>query len=142
MPSSSVLQGFAVRLWDHTFVYSALLVVSALCICLFVTDGLAVYAKFCYACFFKPFTSVKTNDGHSLTGQQGALESFYKTQAGIYDKTRGTLLRGREDMLQLSASQLTFRLKEANRKPIWIDVRLFLIFPISIYPSQHRIREL
>lgn len=120
--SSSVAAGFAVHLWDHAFIYSALLVVSSLCVCLFLTETIAVYARFCYACFFKPFMAVKSEDGQQLTGQQGALESFYKTQASIYDKTRGTLLRGREDMLQLSASQLSHRVREANGKPIWIDV--------------------
>ena len=123
--SSSFVAGFAAHLWDHAFVYSALLAVSALCVCLVLTESLAVYAKFCYACFFKPFTPVKAEDGQRLAGQQGALESFYKTQAGIYDKTRGTLLRGREDMLQLSVAQLNHRMRDTARKPIWIDVRYY-----------------
>ncbi|CCC06202.1 unnamed protein product [Sordaria macrospora k-hell] len=91
---------------------------------------------FCYSCFLKPHTTAGT------TGtQQDALESFYGSQAGIYDATRGTLLKGREDMLALVAAQLRYRFelglgggggggqqdgKKAGggtgRKPIWVDV--------------------
>ncbi|KAH0048743.1 hypothetical protein KCU96_g24158, partial [Aureobasidium melanogenum] len=51
-------------------------------------------------------------------------ESFYKTQAGIYDVTRSRLLRGREDMLAMAAAQLRFQLEQGQytRKPIWVDV--------------------
>ncbi|KAG9877762.1 hypothetical protein KCV02_g21074, partial [Aureobasidium melanogenum] len=75
-------------------------------------------AKFAYSCFLKPHTGDKTGS------QQDALESFYKTQAGIYDVTRSRLLRGREDMLAMAAAQLRFQLEQGQytRKPIWVDV--------------------
>ncbi|KAG9743367.1 hypothetical protein KCU71_g4284, partial [Aureobasidium melanogenum] len=75
-------------------------------------------AKFAYSCFLKPHT------GDTTGSQQDALESFYKTQAGIYDVTRSRLLRGREDMLAMAAAQLRFQLEQGQypRKPIWVDV--------------------
>ncbi|EAA36182.1 hypothetical protein GE21DRAFT_2268 [Neurospora crassa] len=61
---------------------------------------------FCYSCFIKPHATAGT------TGtQQDALESFYRSQADIYDATRGTLLKGREDMLALAASQLRYKVE-------------------------------
>lgn len=74
------------------------------------------YIKFCWACFLKPYSAQSTN-------QQDALESFYKAQANIYDKTRGLLLQGREDMLGLVAAQLKTKSETLGRKPIWVDVR-------------------
>lgn len=75
---------------------------------------------FCYSCFLKPHE--KSADG----SQQGALESFYKSQAGIYDATRTVLLKGREDMLTLVAAQMQYRagLKKnaKSTKPVWVDV--------------------
>lgn len=80
------------------------------------------YWKFFYACFLKPVEHGNAADVKSLSGQQRALEGFYRTQASIYDATRGTLLRGREDMLQLAAAQLKHRFRDTNRRPIWVDV--------------------
>ena len=78
------------------------------------------FLLFFYACFVKP------HSGKENGTQQDALESFYKKQAGIYDKTRKILLQGREDMLALSASELLARekVRESNNvaKPIWVDV--------------------
>lgn len=86
------------------------------------------FLLFCYSCFIKPHRS------NGKGTQQDALESFYETQAGIYDVTRKTLLKGREDMLALVAAQLTHRwavedraatnaTKGGNRaKRIWVDV--------------------
>ena len=77
---------------------------------------------FCYSCFIKP------HKGDGKGTQQDALESFYQTQAGIYDVTRKTLLKGREDMLALVAAQLVQRAKEEveskarARRRIWVDV--------------------
>jgi betaine lipid synthase len=81
---------------------------------------------FCYSCFIKP---------HNATGngsQQDHLESFYATQATIYDRTRKALLHGREDMLALVGAQLQFKgrnsLKgDAKRKRIWVDVGFILV---------------
>jgi betaine lipid synthase len=75
-------------------------------------------ARFAYSCFLKPHTGDKTGN------QQDALESFYKTQAGIYDVTRSRLLRGREDMLAMAAAQLRHQYNQGqySRKPIWVDV--------------------
>lgn len=78
---------------------------------------------FAYSCFLKPHAG----DGKGT--QQDALESFYKTQAGIYDSTRRALLKGREDMLALVAAQLEahaengFSKKGKKTKRVWVDVR-------------------
>ncbi|KAF9893858.1 hypothetical protein FE257_010028 [Aspergillus nanangensis] len=80
-------------------------------------SGVFTYFKFIYASFLKPHSG-----GDS---QQDALESFYKTQAGVYDVTRKRLLRGREDMLGLVAAQLKYKVENKdiqNGKPIWIDI--------------------
>ncbi|EON98336.1 putative 3-amino-3-carboxypropyl transferase protein [Phaeoacremonium minimum UCRPA7] len=75
---------------------------------------------FCYSCFLKP------HKGDGKGTQQDALESFYKAQAGVYDSTRKTLLRGREDMLALVAAQLKSRAQNGGRrkgkKTVWVDV--------------------
>lgn len=87
---------------------------------------------FCYSCFIKPHSS----KGKGKGTQQDALESFYETQAGVYDVTRKTLLKGREDMLALVAAQLAHRWSVEDRaakknsgnnsdprsKRIWVDV--------------------
>ncbi|KAH8647999.1 hypothetical protein BGZ60DRAFT_570248 [Tricladium varicosporioides] len=78
------------------------------------------FLRFFYASFLKPHTGDGTGNG-----QQDALESFYKAQAGVYDATRKRLLRGREDMLGLVAAQLVN--KAANErthdpKRIWVDI--------------------
>lgn len=78
------------------------------------------FLRFFYASFLKPHTG----DG-TLNGQQDALESFYKAQASVYDTTRRTLLRGREDMLGLVAAQLVqkaARERTHDPKRIWVDV--------------------
>ena len=79
-------------------------------------DTLDAYARFGWACFMKPHAKDTKN-------QQDALENFYKAQASVYDKTRGMLLHGREDMLGLVAAQLKSR-ADSGRKPIWVDVGL------------------
>ena len=83
---------------------------------------LVLYSKFAYVCFIKPLDLGNSAEVQSLSGQQRALEAFYRTQASIYDATRSTLLRGREDMLQLAAAQLKHRCKDGSTKPIWVDV--------------------
>lgn len=75
---------------------------------------------FAYGCFLKP------HEGDGKGTQQDALESFYKAQAGIYDTTRSTLLKGREDMLALVAAQLQAKSdKDGLHRPkrVWVDVR-------------------
>ncbi|EFW13768.1 hypothetical protein D8B26_003703 [Coccidioides posadasii str. Silveira] len=77
------------------------------------------YATFFYANFLKPFNFA---EGRS---QKHALESFYGTQANIYDSTRKRLLKGREDMLGLLAGQLEFQASQKNdpqKKLIWVDI--------------------
>ncbi|KAL2147177.1 hypothetical protein VTI28DRAFT_132 [Corynascus sepedonium] len=75
---------------------------------------------FCYSCFLKPHSRAARGD------QQGALESFYAGQAGVYDATRKILLKGREDMLALAAAQLRLKAEKedagAGKKRIWVDV--------------------
>lgn len=87
------------------------------------TPGLAkALLLFAYGCFLKP------HRGDGKGTQQDALESFYKAQAGIYDSTRRTLLKGREDMLALVAAQLEAKAeksdarKDVRSKRIWVDV--------------------
>lgn len=79
---------------------------------------------FAYGCFLKP------HGGDGKGTQQDALESFYKAQAGIYDSTRRTLLKGREDMLALVSAQLEAKSEQTDSKKgvkpmrIWVDVSL------------------
>lgn len=95
-------------------------------------DTVRAYMSFAYGCFLKPHTG----DGNG--SQQEALESFYKAQAHAYDTTRTRLLRGREDMLGLVASQL--KQKKFARKPVWVDVcpiqSLFFFF--FFFPTNPR----
>lgn len=87
------------------------------------------FVRFVYACFLKP------HEGDSGAGQQAALESFYKAQADVYDATRKTLLRGREDMLALVAAQLVHKAaRDRSHDPrrIWVDVSLTPILPRKI----------
>ncbi|EXJ80976.1 hypothetical protein A1O3_07264 [Capronia epimyces CBS 606.96] len=75
------------------------------------------FVRFTYACLLKPHE--KGIDG----GQRTALESFYSSQASVYDATRKRLLQGREDMLAALAAQLQSRtLSNPGRKPVWYDV--------------------
>ncbi len=86
---------------------------------------------FCYSCFIKPHRHSRGSSGPR--SQQDALESFYETQAGVYDVTRKALLKGREDMLALVAAQLAHRWEVEDQvakasgapvraKRIWVDV--------------------
>lgn len=80
------------------------------------------FLRFFYASFLKPHTG----DG-AENGQQDALESFYKAQAGVYDATRKRLLMGREDMLGLVAAQLVHKAaieRTHDPKRIWVDVSI------------------
>ncbi len=95
---------------------------SLIVIAIALRQQLIVYLKFAYVCFFKPLDLGNSAEVQSLSGQQRALEAFYRTQASIYDATRSTLLRGREDMLQLAAAQLKLRGRNGSTKPIWVDV--------------------
>lgn len=81
---------------------------------------LSSFLRFFYASFLKPHAH-----GVGANGQQDALESFYKAQAGVYDNTRKRLLRGREDMLGLVAAQLVQKAaKDRTHDPkrIWVDI--------------------
>ncbi|KAK0870209.1 hypothetical protein LTR87_013417 [Friedmanniomyces endolithicus] len=76
------------------------------------------FITFAYSCFFKPHT------GDGTGNQQDALESFYSSQASVYDATRAKLLQGREDTLALVAAQMKHRREQGQitQKPIWVDV--------------------
>jgi len=76
------------------------------------------YGTFAYSCFLKP------HSGDGSGSQQDALESFYKSQASVYDATRSRLLQGREDMIALVAAQIKHRRQtgQISHKPIWVDV--------------------
>ncbi|KAL5332171.1 hypothetical protein BJX70DRAFT_408338 [Aspergillus crustosus] len=123
--------GFLQMGLDHLYISiaaTAFLVSALVAIVLFVGSqkrskanhniGNLSYLKFIYASFLKPHDK----GGNS---QQDALESFYKTQATVYDATRKRLLRGREDMLGLVAAQIKYKVenKELRKgKPIWVDI--------------------
>lgn len=79
----------------------------------FVNSSAKTLAIFAWNCFIKPFT------GHKdvAAGQQGALESFYKGQANIYDRTRATLLKGREQALATTAAEL-----RKKHDLVWVDI--------------------
>ncbi|KAL2004404.1 hypothetical protein VTN02DRAFT_15 [Thermoascus thermophilus] len=82
-------------------------------------SGIFTYLKFVYASFLKPHE--RGGEGN----QQHALESFYKTQASVYDATRKRLLRGREDVLGLVAAQLKHKVEKNEiqaGKPVWVDI--------------------
>ena len=70
-------------------------------------------------------------DKHSFENMQDALESFYSSQADVYDVTRSKLLKGREDMLALAAAQLLVKAEKCEKGPskrrIWVDVRLEIL---------------
>ncbi|RFU29874.1 hypothetical protein B7463_g6482, partial [Scytalidium lignicola] len=81
-------------------------------------SAITSFLRFFYASFLKPHET-------EVTSQQDALESFYKAQAGVYDATRKTLLRGREDMLGLVAAQLVHKAateRTHDPKRIWVDI--------------------
>lgn len=83
-----------------------------------VVNAAGHLGNFVYSCFLKPHT------GDGTGNQQDALESFYKSQASIYDATRTMLLQGREDMLALVAAQVKCRREsgQLGQKPIWVDI--------------------
>ncbi|KAJ9486897.1 hypothetical protein VN97_g6419 [Penicillium thymicola] len=113
--------------WMHVYIVGAAVLVFALVgLVLLVSSqhikvantGVGPYLKFIWANFIKPHDQ-------KAGGQQDALESFYKTQAAIYDATRRRLLCGREDMLGLVAAQLKYKTsnKEVKAgKAVWVDV--------------------
>ena len=81
-------------------------------------SALCHYGTFAYSCFLKP------HSGDGTGSQQDALESFYRSQASIYDATRNKLLQGRHEMLALVAAQIRHRLAigRIHPKPIWVDI--------------------
>jgi betaine lipid synthase len=87
------------------------------------------YLKFFYASFLKP------HDRGDEPNQQFALESFYRSQAQVYDVTRARLLRGREDLLGLLAAQLKYKMDKniSNGRPVWVDVSS------RVKPNLHRL---
>ncbi|KAI0828719.1 hypothetical protein BC628DRAFT_1417700 [Trametes gibbosa] len=105
---------------QHLLLYGSLCVIIAAI--LIYRHELWTYWTFFYACFLKPVDRGNAADVKALSGQQRALEGFYRTQAEVYDTTRGLLLCGREDMLQLAAAQLKYRQSSPEVKPIWVDV--------------------
>ncbi|KAL3474905.1 hypothetical protein BJX99DRAFT_271479 [Aspergillus californicus] len=124
---AGLLQGVSGRLY-MSIAGTAVFVCALVLIVLFVASqkrrkvnyesSVFSYVKFIYANFLKPH-------GKAGDSQQDALESFYSTQATVYDTTRKRLLRGREDMLGLVAAQLKYKVDEKELetgKPIWVDI--------------------
>lgn len=102
---------------DLTKVYlvTAISVVCALAYLIKTSDLIRSLLVFAWACFVKPMAS-KAKKRNS-TEQQQALETFYKTQAHVYDKTRSILLKGRKECLKLSIAHL-----QKKTDLVWIDV--------------------
>ncbi|PYH47485.1 class I SAM-dependent methyltransferase [Aspergillus saccharolyticus JOP 1030-1] len=115
--------------WLHVYIAGAAIAVGAFVVLILLlasrqtrkvdfNSGVFTYVKFIYASFLKPHEK-------NGNGQQDALESFYKTQASVYDATRRRLLRGREDMLGLVAAQLKHKVDSQELKAgeaIWVDI--------------------
>lgn len=99
-------------------IYASLLLISL--VILNSRKQIYLFARFAYSCFVAPI-------GHS-TEQKGRLDAFYSSQATIYDATRSRLLKGREDMLRLAASQLEQQAQDAKllgreeAKLCWVDI--------------------
>lgn len=97
-------------------------------------SALGSFLRFFYASFLKPHSGDGTGNG-----QQDALQSLYKAQAGVHEVARKSLLRGREDMLGLGAAQLVqkaARERTHDPKRIWVDVRTH--FPHVYQPTDTR----
>jgi len=81
---------------------------------------LYLLGRFAYSCFLAPI-------GHS-SEQKNRLDAFYSSQATIYDATRARLLKGREEMLRLTASHLQDQVTkrqtrgEKAKKLVWVDI--------------------
>ncbi|KAJ5651193.1 uncharacterized protein N7484_004916 [Penicillium longicatenatum] len=114
--------------WLHLYIGGAALLVFALVALVLLVSfqqvkvnmdqGPLTYVKFIWANFLKPHD-------RSGSGQQDALESFYRTQATVYDATRRRLLQGREDMLGLVAAQLKQKVESKDikaGKAVWVDI--------------------
>ncbi|KAJ5143761.1 Protein of unknown function DUF3419 [Penicillium bovifimosum] len=113
--------------WTHIYIAGAAMLVFALVGLVLLVSSQHIkianisadpYLRFIWASFIKPHDK-------KAGGQQDALESFYRTQAAIYDATRRRLLCGREDMLGLVAAQLKYKVdnKEVKvGKAVWVDV--------------------
>lgn len=96
------------------YLVAALLVAAAL-VYLVRSDHVRSLMVFVWACFVRPMAHKAKK--HSSSEQQQALETFYKTQAHVYDKTRLMLLKGRTECLKLSVAHLA-----KKRDLVWIDV--------------------
>lgn len=72
------------------------------------------FLVFIWACFIKPF--IPSSRKHSHTHQNN-LESFYKTQAKVYDTTREILLQGRDKALKLAYAHIS-----QKENLVWIDI--------------------
>ncbi|WRT69634.1 uncharacterized protein IL334_006623 [Kwoniella shivajii] len=96
---------------------------------------LSIPIRFAYNCFIKPFLpntdSKGTLNDKSQDPHKAKLDHFYSGQADLYDSTRNTLLKGRENMLQLLAAHLKAQPEPLQRgntgnttkqKKIWVDL--------------------
>ncbi|KAI9311216.1 hypothetical protein BX666DRAFT_1999049 [Dichotomocladium elegans] len=99
--------------WAHAIFLCA--IGSAMFLCV-GWDQVKLPLTFMYSCFFKPLGQ------HDHI--QERLESFYESQAHIYDDSRAKLLRGRKSMLRLCAAQIKEQIASGitPEKPIWIDL--------------------
>ncbi|OCF62173.1 betaine lipid synthase [Kwoniella mangroviensis CBS 10435] len=90
---------------------------------------LAIPLRFAYNCFIKPFFVRSKHLISAQDARKAKLEAFYSGQADLYDSTRSTLLKGRENMLALLAAHLkaqpeplSLRQSSQSKKKIWVDL--------------------
>ena len=112
IPAKSALGGLKYRLIESaTYVRFLPSGIQVLTLAMVTTVIWAIYLhgshhlRFAYNCFIKPFIQTKV-DGVGSEDHQKRLEQFYDGQADVYDITRKSLLRGRNNMLKLCAAQL------------------------------------
>lgn len=101
---------------SFSFLYSVV-VLAIFVIALRIRSQIYLLLRFVWSCFLAPI-------GHGAA-QKDRLDKFYGSQAEIYDATRGRLLKGREEMLRLTASHLKDQLERgewSGKKLVWVDV--------------------
>lgn len=115
LQASSLISSF--QTVTSTSVLYSVFALLFLVLALHIRSQLYLLLRFAWSCFLAPI-------GHE-SAQKDRLDKFYGSQAEIYDATRGRLLKGREDMLRLTASHLKDQLERGDwngKKLVWVDV--------------------
>lgn len=101
--------------WSKLFVGGSVTAVALLMVSTRLNQVVHATGVFIWACFVKPIFNKAKGKPHE---QQQALEQFYQNQAHVYDATRGLLLKGREECLQLAAAHLP----KGKKDLVWVDI--------------------